>query len=87
MELEETGNIKSQYVNVYDSDTELAEKITQILNIYGKDPNFKDKPSFKIGDIITVGMDIALLNVDRNSKIIRTNHRNIQNQINHFINT
>ena len=32
-------------------------------------------------------MDIALLNVDKNNKIIKTNHRNIENQINHFINT
>ena len=32
-------------------------------------------------------MDIALLNVDKNNKIIRTNHKNIENRINHFINT
>ena len=49
LELEETGNLKSQYVNVHDSDSELAEKITQILNIYGKDPYFKGKSSFKKG--------------------------------------
>ena len=30
-----------------DSDTELSEKITEILNIYEKNPNFKGKPSFK----------------------------------------
>ena len=35
----------SQEIN--DSDTELTEKVTQILNIYEKNPNFKGKPSFK----------------------------------------
>ena len=29
------------------SDTDLVEKITEILNIYEKHPNFKGKPSFK----------------------------------------
>ena len=29
--------------NIHDSDTELAQKITQILNIYEKNPNFKGK--------------------------------------------
>ena len=33
--------------NIHDSDAELAEKITQILNIYEKNSNFKGKPSFK----------------------------------------
>ena len=28
-----------------------------------------------------------MLNVDKNNKIIRTNHKNIENHINHFINT
>ena len=47
MKLEETENLKLQYLNyiqtitsqinhIHDSDTELAEKITQILNIYRK---------------------------------------------------
>ena len=58
MKLEETENLKSQYVNrietnttninnIQDSDTDLVEKITEILNIYEKHPNFKGKPSFK----------------------------------------
>ena len=57
MKLEETENLKLQYVNniqtttsqiniIHDSDTELAKKI-QILNIYAQNPNFKVKPSFK----------------------------------------
>ena len=58
MKLEKTEKLKLQYVNniqtttlqikdIHDFDTELAEKITQILNIYKKNPNFKGKPSFK----------------------------------------
>ena len=58
MKLEETENIKLQYVNRIEkitihinnhqrSDTDLIEKITEILNIYEKHPNFKGKPSFK----------------------------------------
>ena len=59
MKLEETENLKLQYVNniqtttttqiniIHNSDTDLFEKITEILNIYEKNPNFKGKPSFK----------------------------------------
>ena len=58
MKLNETENLKLLYVNnihtstsqtkiLQDSDTELAENITQILNIYEKSPNFKGKPSIK----------------------------------------
>ena len=58
MKLEATENLKLQYVNrietntthinhIQESDTNLIEKITEILNIYEKHPNFKGKPSFK----------------------------------------
>ena len=58
MKLEETENLKLQYVNrietntthinnTQESDTDLIEKIIEILNIYEKHPNFKGKPSFK----------------------------------------
>ena len=58
MKLEETDSLKLQYVKnihtissqinkIHGSDTELSEKITQILNIYVKDPNFKDESSFR----------------------------------------
>ena len=58
MKFEETENLKLQYVNrietnttninnIQESDTDLVEKITEILNIYEKHPNFKGKPSFK----------------------------------------
>ena len=41
----------------------------------------------KNGVTIAVDTDTALLNVDKNNKIIITNHKNIENQINHFTNT
>ena len=58
IKLEETENLKLQYVNniqtttsqinnVHDFDTELSEKITEILNIYEKNPNFKGRTSFR----------------------------------------
>ena len=58
IKLEETENLKLQYVNrietntthinnIQESDTDLVEKITEILNIYEKHPNSKGKPSFK----------------------------------------
>ena len=58
MKLEETENLKLQYVNqietnttqinnIHDSDVDLIEKITKILNIYEKNPIFKGKPSFR----------------------------------------
>ena len=58
MKLEETENLKLQYVNrietntthiknIQESDTNLIEKTTEILNIYERNPNFKGKPSLK----------------------------------------
>ena len=58
MKLEETEDLKIQNVNniqtttsrinnINDCDTELSEKILEILNIYEKNQNFKGKPSFK----------------------------------------
>ena len=58
MKLGETENLKLQYVNrietnttqinnIHESDVDLTEKITENLNIYEKNPNFKGKPSFK----------------------------------------
>ena len=58
MKLEETEKLKLQYVNrietitthinnIQESDTDLIEKITEILNIYERNPNFKGEPSFK----------------------------------------
>ena len=58
MKLEETENLKLQYVNrietntthinnINDSDIDLTEKIAEILNKYEKNPTFKGKTSFK----------------------------------------
>ena len=58
MKLEETENQKLQYVNrietntthisnIQESDTDLIEKITEILNIYERNTNFKGKQYFK----------------------------------------
>ena len=60
MKLEETENLKLQYINriktntthinnIQDSDVDLSEKFTEILNIYERNTNFKGKPSFKKG--------------------------------------
>ena len=98
MKLEETENLKLQYVNrietnttninnIQESDTDLVEKITEKLNIYEKHPNFKCKPFFKNGVIIADDTDIVFLNVDKNNKTIKTNLKNIKNRINHSINT
>ena len=58
MKLEETEKLKLQYVNrietnttqinhIQESDIDLTEKITEILNMYEKNPNFKGKPPFE----------------------------------------
>ena len=58
MKLKETENPKLQSVNrieintihinnIHDSDVDLNEKITEILNTYEKNPNFKGNTSFK----------------------------------------
>ena len=58
IKFEETENLKLQYVNrieiktthinnIQESDIDLSEKITEFLNIYKKNPNYKGKPSFK----------------------------------------
>ena len=63
MKLEETENLKLQNVNrfetnttqiynIQDSDVDLSEKITEVLYTYGKNPNFKCKPSLKKSVII-----------------------------------
>ena len=98
MKLDKTENLKLQHVNnikttttqinnIHNSETDLSEKITEILNIYEKNPNFKGQPSLKNGVTIVEDTDIALLNADKNNKTIRINHKSTKNQTNHFINT
>ena len=48
--LPDVNNIQtttSQINITHDSDTDLSEKITEILNTYERNPNFKGQPSFK----------------------------------------
>ena len=89
MKIEETENLKLQYVNRIESNTthinniqnsqvDLTEKITETLNIYEKNPNFKGKPSSKNGVIIAKDTDIVLPNVDKNNRITKTNHKKKQ---------
>ena len=73
---------------IHNSDIDLSEKITEILNIYDENPNFKGKPSFKKNGVtIAKDADIALLNADKSNKSNRINHKSTKNQINHFIST
>ena len=98
MKLEETENLKLQYVNniqtttslinnINDSDTDLSEKITEILNIYGQNPNFKGKHHTKNGVIFVDDTDTSLLNADKNNKLTKIRHINIKNPANRFIKT
>ena len=91
MKLEETENLKLQYVNriesntthinnIQESDTDLIEKITEILNIYEKHPS-------KNGVIIADDTDTVFPDVDKNNKTIRINLKSTKNQTNHSINT
>ena len=95
MKLEETENLKLQKVNniqtttsqinnINDSDTELSEKITKIWNIYEKNPNFKDKPSFKKWCNYCRRTQHCRIQT-KTHKITKVNHKNIENPINHFI--
>ena len=96
MKLEETEILQLQYVIniqttttqikiIQDSDTDLSEKITEILNIYEKNPNFTGKHHSKNGATIVEDMDTALLNADKSGKTTKINHRSTEKQTNHFI--
>ena len=98
MKLKETKNLKLQYVNrietnsthvnnIHDSDVSLTEKITEILNIYEKNPFSKVNHLSRNGVIFVEDTDRALPNVDKNNKITKTNHKSRNNQTNHSTNT
>ena len=81
MKLEETENLKQQYVNRIETNT------THINNIHDSDvdlPISKVNHLSRNGVIIVKDTDTALPNVDKNNKI---NHKSKKNQINHSINT
>ena len=98
MKLEETENLQLQYVNnnqttttqinnIHNSDTDLSEKITEILNINENYPNLKGKPSFKKWCNYCRRYGHSIVNADKNSKTIKINVKSTKNQTNHFINT
>ena len=98
MKLEETENLKLQYVNRIETNTTNINNIQEsIQTSLKKSPKYlifmkntqtlKANHLSKNGVIIADDMDIAFLNVDKNSKIIKTNLKNIKNRINHSINT
>ena len=91
MKLEETENLKLQYVN------RIETTPTNINNILKKSLKYsiftkrtrtlKANHLSKNGVIIADDTDIVFPNVDKNSKTIKINLKNIKNQINHSINT
>ena len=98
MKLNETKNLKLQYVNrietnsthvnnIHGSDVSLTEKITEILNTYEKNPFSKVNHLSRNGVIFVEDTDRALPNVDKNNKITKTNHKSRNNQTNHSTNT
>ena len=98
MKLEETENLNLQYVNniqitnsqinnIKDSDTEFSEKITEILNIYEKNPKFKGEPSIKKWCDFCQRYGPSNAKCRRKQQNNQKNHKNIENLRKHFINT
>ena len=98
MKLEETEKLKLQYINrietnttqinnIHDSDVDLTEKITQILNIYEKNPNFKGKPTFEKWCNYCRRYGHSLAECRQNNRITKLNHKSTKNQTNHSTNT
>ena len=87
LEQAETRRNRKSQTKRHNSDKDLSEKITEILNIYEKNPNFKGKQSFKNGVTIAEDTVKAFLNTDKNNKTTRINHKNTKSRTNHFINT
>ena len=98
MKLEETEDLKLQYVNrietastninnIQESDTDLVEKSLKYSIFTKNTQTLKANHLSKNGVIIADDTDIVFLNVDKNSKTIKINLKNIKNQINHSINT
>ena len=98
MKLEETENLKLQYVNriqtnttqiknIQVSDVDLSEKILKNLNICEKNPNLKVNHLSTNGVTIAEDTDTAMPSVAKNSKITEINQESTKNQINNFTNT
>ena len=98
MKLEETENLKLQYVNriettptninKYRNQRQTSLKKSLKYSIFMKrTQTSKANHLSKNGVIIADDTDIVFPNVDKNSKTIKINLKNIKNQINHSINT
>ena len=98
MKLEETEKLKLQYVNrietnttqinnIHNSDVDLTEKITEILNTYEKNPNFKGKPSFKKWCNYCRRCGHSIAECRQNNRIIKENRKSTKNQTNLSTNT
>ena len=96
MILVDEENLKLQYVNRIETitthinnikgpDTDLIEKITEILNIYEKNPNFKGKPSFKKWCNYCRRYGHSIAECRQNHKTLRINLKSTKNQISHSI--
>ena len=98
MKLEETENLKLQYVhniqttttqvnNVHNSDTDLSEKITEILNICEKNPNFRGEPSFKKRCNFCRRYGHSIAECRQKQQDNQNKPQKYKNQINHSIKT
>ena len=87
MKLDETENLKLQYVNRIETNT------THINNIHDSDVDLTEFQISKVshlsrnGVIVVEDTDIALPNVDKINKITKMNDKSTKNQINHSIKT
>ena len=98
MKLEETETLKLQNINrietnttninnIQESDTDLVEKSLKYSISMKNTQTLKANHLSKNGVIIADDTDIVFLNVDKNNRTIKTNLKNIKNQINHSIST
>ena len=98
MKLEETENLKLQYVTklkrlpliliIYKNQKQISLKKSLKYSIFTKRTRtLKANHLSRNGVIIADDTDIVFPNVDKNSKIVKINLKNTKNQINHFINT
>ena len=88
MKLEETENLKLQYVNNIQTNTTQMIKIQDSDLIYTRKIQILKVNHRSKNDVtIAKDTDTALLNADKNSKTIKINHKSTENQIYYFIST
>ena len=98
MKLEETENLKLQYVNrieqipqistTYRNQIQTSLKKSLKYSIFMKNTQTLKANHLSKNDVIIADdTDIVFLNVDKNNRTTKINLKNIKNQINHSINT